>query len=436
MKIQKISRSCYSTHALVFEKYGSLDQLRLKSLNLKKPSSNEVKVDFIASPMNPADINQIQGVYPILPNFIETEHGKLAIGGNEGFAKVTEVGDEVKNLKVGSYIFPNVNSFGTWRESAICKESDLISLNIKEDSVFDPLLAAALTVNPCTAYRMLLDFVTLEKGDVILQNGATSGVGQAVIQLAKIWGIKSVNVIRNRFILFDMLESPKFLLKKDKQSDCLKVLKNLSDYNDVKIDLKLEDLLNPSIAADSQLNTEEFKFDDLRPLFSKDLRTTTILVFLIWSTSSLAYSMFYSFLPKFLISIPNYFGPELDLIVISLSGIPGSVIASKLVETELGRKGTLFFSTIFTSLSIFFFMKVKTTIFLLICNCTGAFFSNLMYGVIYSYTPEVFPTSVRGSGCGIASSLNRVMGIIGPLLSGYLISFGCELSMYICVIVF
>ncbi|KAJ3385930.1 hypothetical protein HDU92_002784 [Lobulomyces angularis] len=231
-------------------------------------------------------------------------------------------------------------------------------------------------------------------------------------------GITTLTVFLSRFILFDMLESPKFLLKKDKQSDCLKVLKNLSDYNDVKIDLKLEDLLNPSIAADSQLNTEEFKFDDLRPLFSKDLRTLN------------------NCFAKFLISIPNYFGPELDLIVISLSGIPGSVIASKLVETELGRKGTLFFSTIFTSLSIFFFMKVKTTIFLLICNCTGAFFSNLMYGVIYSYTPEVFPTSVRGSGCGIASSLNRVMGIIGPLLSGYLISFGCELSMYICVIVF
>lgn len=35
-------------------------------------------------------------------------------------------------------------------------------------------------------------------GDVVIQNGATSGVGQAVIQLAKAWNLKTINVIRSR----------------------------------------------------------------------------------------------------------------------------------------------------------------------------------------------------------------------------------------------
>lgn len=55
-----------------------------------------------------------------------------------------------------------------------------------------------LNVNPCTAYRMLKDYVPLKPGDLILQNGGNSAVGQNVIQLCKIWGIRSVNVVRNR----------------------------------------------------------------------------------------------------------------------------------------------------------------------------------------------------------------------------------------------
>lgn len=57
---------------------------------------------------------------------------------------------------------------------------------------------SAFNSNPCTAYRMLHDFVSLNKDDVIIQNGANSACGQNVIQLAKIYGYKSVNIIRKR----------------------------------------------------------------------------------------------------------------------------------------------------------------------------------------------------------------------------------------------
>lgn len=55
-----------------------------------------------------------------------------------------------------------------------------------------------LNVNPCTAYRMLKDFIPLKTGDTVIQNGSNSAVGQMVVQLCKIWGIKSVNIVRNR----------------------------------------------------------------------------------------------------------------------------------------------------------------------------------------------------------------------------------------------
>lgn len=54
--------------------------------------------------------------------------------------------------------------------------------------------ACTLAVNPPTAYRMLKDFVDLKKGDTVIQNGANSGVGQAVIQIAKAMGYHTVSL--------------------------------------------------------------------------------------------------------------------------------------------------------------------------------------------------------------------------------------------------
>jgi putative MFS transporter len=59
-----------------------------------------------------------------------------------------------------------------------------------------------------------------------------------------------------------------------------------------------------------------------------------------------------------------------------------------------------------------------------------------MYGVLYSYSPEVFPVNVRGTGVGIASALATMLGAIGPLLSGALIQIDLNLPIYISAVVF
>ena len=45
---------------------------------------------------------------------------------------------------------------------------------------------------------MLKDFVSLKEGDWFIQNGANSGVGRAAIQLGRMWGLKSINIVRKR----------------------------------------------------------------------------------------------------------------------------------------------------------------------------------------------------------------------------------------------
>ncbi|KAJ3193047.1 mitochondrial 2-enoyl thioester reductase [Irineochytrium annulatum] len=181
------------TLAAVFASFGTPSSvLRVKRIPLPAITPKSVRLKFLASPINPADVNQIQGVYPLKPTFHD---GIGAIGGNEGVAEVLEIGDNVRSLKAGDWVVPKTNGFGTWRVLANAEEGDVIKVDSRGASAVS---VGSVSVNPCTAYRMLKDFVKLSSGDIIIQNGANSAVGQAVIQLAHAWGLKTVNVVRDR----------------------------------------------------------------------------------------------------------------------------------------------------------------------------------------------------------------------------------------------
>lgn len=182
------TREASSCRALRYSKHGDPSQVvHLENIELRPVGTNEVLVKMLAAPINPSDMNMIQGTYAILPELPAT-------GGNEGVGEVIEVGHEVKTLKPGDWVIPKDAGLGTWRTAAVLSENDLLS--IPKDI---PLLAAStLGVNPCTAYRMLSDFEDLKPGDTVIQNAANSGVGQAVIQIAAAQGISTINVIRDR----------------------------------------------------------------------------------------------------------------------------------------------------------------------------------------------------------------------------------------------
>uniref|UniRef100_A0A8C7Y7M2 Enoyl-[acyl-carrier-protein] reductase, mitochondrial n=1 Tax=Oryzias sinensis TaxID=183150 RepID=A0A8C7Y7M2_9TELE len=181
-------RSIKTCRALVYANHGDPSKvLQLKNVDLPAIGENDVLIKLLAAPINPSDINMIQGTYAILPDL-------PSIGGNEGVGTVIETGKKVKSLKVGDWVIPRDAGLGTWRTEAVFAEEDVIS--VPNDI---PLLSAAtLGVNPCTAFRMLVDFEDLMPGDSIIQNAANSGVGQAVIQIAASRGINTINVVRDR----------------------------------------------------------------------------------------------------------------------------------------------------------------------------------------------------------------------------------------------
>lgn len=141
-------------------------------------------------------------MYPSKPPFQSTlgTSEPSAIAGNEGAFEVIATGANVKSLSKGDWVVMKQTGLGTWRTHAQMDESQLIRIENKDG--LSPLQISTVSVNPVTAYRMIKDFCNwdwMRTGEEwLIQNGANSGVGRAAIQLAREWGIKTLNVVRQR----------------------------------------------------------------------------------------------------------------------------------------------------------------------------------------------------------------------------------------------
>lgn len=173
---------------LGFEQHGwAGNVLKANNQTVAAPAAGQVLLKFRAAPINPADYDVIAGRYGKLPTL-------PAIAGNEGAAEVAAVGSGVSGLAEGDIVVPTTPGFGTWRTFAVANAADVWKVPVKIPVEY----AATLSVNPCTAYRLLSDFGSLQKGDVVIQNGANGAVGQAVVQIAKARGLRTINIVRER----------------------------------------------------------------------------------------------------------------------------------------------------------------------------------------------------------------------------------------------
>lgn len=199
--------------ALVFSKTGEpADVLGLHTHSIS-PSlpPKAALLRTLAAPINPADINIIQGMYGTKPTFsslIGTAEPS-SVPGSEACFEVVSVGSEVRSLRPGDWALPSAPGLGTWRTHALVDDADtaLVGVPAAHTSGLSAAAAATSTVNPCTAWRLLRDFVDLVElsvragtgaGAWFIQNGANSGVGRAAIQLGRLWGLRSINIVRAR----------------------------------------------------------------------------------------------------------------------------------------------------------------------------------------------------------------------------------------------
>jgi trans-2-enoyl-CoA reductase len=171
--------------AAVYQRYGNpADVLQVETRPWPTPAADEAVVKMRAAPINPADLNQIEGKYPVRAELPATP-------GFEGAGIVVELGERVNGLTSGALVILPHN-VGTWRDAVAVKAEELV---VVPDGI-EPAQAAMLKINPLTAWRLLHDYVDLQKGDWLIQNAANSAAGRDVIQIAHELGYKTVNVVR------------------------------------------------------------------------------------------------------------------------------------------------------------------------------------------------------------------------------------------------
>jgi len=179
--------------AAVYEKHGNpADVLHVETRPWPAPAAGEVIVKMRAAPINPADLNQIEGKYPVRPELPATP-------GFEGSGVVVELGAGVQGLTSGALVILPHN-VGTWRDAVAVKAEELVVV----PEGIEPVQAAMLKINPLTAWRLLHDYVALQKGDWLIQNAANSAAGRDVIQIAHELGYKTVNVVRRPEVIDEL----------------------------------------------------------------------------------------------------------------------------------------------------------------------------------------------------------------------------------------
>ncbi|MCL5107307.1 MAG: MFS transporter [Chloroflexi bacterium] len=174
----------------------------------------------------------------------------------------------------------------------------------------------------------------------------------------------------------------------------------------------------------------------LGDLFSLRLRQRTIALWVMWATINFSYYGIFLWLPsQFVRKGFSLNDALLYNLIIALAQIPGYFTAAYFVE-KIGRKATLVTYLLLAAVGAFFFGQValegKDIASILIWGSVISFFNLGAWGVIYTYTPEMYPTALRGTGTGWAAAVGRIFAFLAPLSVAAMIAlFGNDSAVFL-----
>jgi len=164
------------------------DVIELNTVSEPALGQEDVLISMEAAPLNPSDFLFVRGMYGVRPAFPSSV-------GAEGVGRVTKIGSKVDVALEGKrvLIIPTYEQ-GTWADQVVAPVRNLVPISDEAD----PLQLSMIGINPATAYLLLNRYVSLMPGDWIGQTAANSAMGQYVIALAKLAGVKTLNVVRRK----------------------------------------------------------------------------------------------------------------------------------------------------------------------------------------------------------------------------------------------
>ena len=206
-------------------------------------------------------------------------------------------------------------------------------------------------------------------------------------------------------------ESPRFLAEKGRAPEADAVVRRVERAGGGAL-LTLAPAVAPMRAGRTRLSE----------LFSGRYVRRTVMLWILWFGVVLTYYGIFLWIPSILATRGLSEVRSNEFFFLStLAQVPGYFSAAWLVE-RIGRKPTLVAYLLGSAGSAFMFGNAGTGTDAFIWAALLSFFNLGAWGVVYTITPELYPTSVRATGSGVAAAVGRIGGIIGPYLTPVLVT--------------
>jgi NADPH:quinone reductase-like Zn-dependent oxidoreductase len=160
--------------------------IELNTVSEPALGQEDILISMEAAPLNPSDFLFVRGYYGVRPAFPSSV-------GAEGVGRVAKIGSKVDVALRGKrvLIIPTYEQ-GTWADQVVVPVRNIVPMSDEADA----LQLSMIGINPATAYLLLNRYVSLMPGDWIGQTAANAAMGQHIIALAKLAGVKTLNVVR------------------------------------------------------------------------------------------------------------------------------------------------------------------------------------------------------------------------------------------------
>ena len=206
-------------------------------------------------------------------------------------------------------------------------------------------------------------------------------------------------------VLTKVPESVPYLINRNRIVEAHQLIQKLEQQAGVEVIQEIEVL---PVAHQQKVSFQQ--------LWQKPFVRRTLMLWLIWFGIVFSYYGIFTWLPSLLVKqgydIVKSFEYVLFMI---LAQLPGYIVASWLVE-KLGRKATLAGFIGLCAVSAYFFGQSNSDSSIMFWGCLMSFFNLGAWGVLYTYTPEQYPTNIRAFGSGWAAAVGRIGGIVAPMV--------------------
>lgn len=212
-------------------------------------------------------------------------------------------------------------------------------------------------------------------------------------------------------------ESPRWLASRGRAADAERIVSQFEKDAGVRTDpAPASARVAPAVARSAGAR--------VTALLAPEFRVRTLSLWLVWFCVNFAYYGAFIWIPSILVDagydLVRSFGFTL---IITLAQLPGYAVAAWLIEVW-GRRLTLSIFLIGSAVSAVLFGTVSGDAAIIASGMALSFFNLGAWGALYAVTPEIYPTSLRGTGSGWAAGIGRIASIIAPLLVPVLLGIG------------